>query len=161
MKIIIKNKLVSLGGSSSVTDDQGQDLFKVKGAIPSPTRKKNIYGLDGKKLFTVRNKYWHWPLSYSALIFDGEGKRLARINKKSFSNTYTVKGYPSEILITGNVLGWDFDILSSGRKVGEINRNLTVFKDSFALDVADETMTGFLLALVIAIDNIVDRIKKD
>ena len=42
MKIYVKNKLVSLGGSSTVKDANGNDIIKVKGKFLSLTRKKKI-----------------------------------------------------------------------------------------------------------------------
>lgn len=51
MKVFIKNKLVSIGGSSSVTDENGTDVFKVKGKAVSVTRKKYVCDLEDKVLF--------------------------------------------------------------------------------------------------------------
>ena len=42
MKVYIKNKFMSLGGSSTVVDQNKNPLFKVKGKILSITRKKKI-----------------------------------------------------------------------------------------------------------------------
>ncbi len=40
MKVIIKNKFFSLGGSSSVKNENGEDVFFVKGKVLSPTHVK-------------------------------------------------------------------------------------------------------------------------
>lgn len=40
MRVIIKNKFFSVGGSSSVKDENGQDVFFVKGRALSPTHVK-------------------------------------------------------------------------------------------------------------------------
>lgn len=53
MTFSVKNKFVSLGGGSFVEDDNGNRLFKVKGKMFSPTRKKILCDINGKK--TVRN----------------------------------------------------------------------------------------------------------
>lgn len=41
MKVYIKNKFFSLGGGSSVVDENKNDVFKVKGRVFSITRVKN------------------------------------------------------------------------------------------------------------------------
>ena len=85
MKLIIKNKLVSLRGNSIIKDEQGNNKYKVKGKLFSITHKKRIYDLDNKLLFTVRNKYWKFIVN-SAYIFDSEGNKIARLKQLWVSN---------------------------------------------------------------------------
>ena len=59
MDYIIKNKIVSLGASSTVRDTQGNDLFIVRGRFFTFTKKKIIMDLAKKPLYQVRNKFWH------------------------------------------------------------------------------------------------------
>ena len=58
MQLFIKNKIVSVGGSSYVTDENGNRVYNVKGKVFSLTRKKEIKDLEGNTLFKVRNKLW-------------------------------------------------------------------------------------------------------
>ena len=60
MKFCVKNKLLSLGGSSTVKDENGNDIFKVKGKVFSLTKKKKIYNMEGKLLYVVKNKLINW-----------------------------------------------------------------------------------------------------
>ena len=55
MRFWVKNKIMTLGGSSFVTDEQGNKLLKIKGKIFSPTHKKIVCDPSGNKLFVVRN----------------------------------------------------------------------------------------------------------
>ena len=48
MKVYIKNKFMSLGGSSTVVDENKQPIYKVKGKIISITKKKKIKDMSGK-----------------------------------------------------------------------------------------------------------------
>ena len=62
MKIFIKNKLISFGGSSTAVDESGNKVLKIKGkwVLFSPTKKKKIYDKNGKLLYIVRNKWFNW-----------------------------------------------------------------------------------------------------
>lgn len=56
MKVFIKNKIMSWGNGSSVTDETGKTVFEVKGKVFSITRKKFLCDAEGNRLFTVRNR---------------------------------------------------------------------------------------------------------
>ena len=47
MEVIIRNKLFSLRGSSSVKNEQGEDVFFVKGKLFSPTHVKWVCDTRG------------------------------------------------------------------------------------------------------------------
>ena len=94
MKFLIKNTFMSLRGNSKVTTEDGQLAYKVKGKLfsnlISKTYKKVIKDANGKKLFVVRNKFWHKPFYKSALIFQN-GKKLATVQNSHFiKNGYEV-----------------------------------------------------------------------
>jgi len=47
MKLVVKNKLFSLGGASKVLDENKQDYLKVKGKLFTFTKKKFVQDLSG------------------------------------------------------------------------------------------------------------------
>lgn len=157
MKLYVKNKLGSIGGSSKVLDENKEPVYKVKGKIFSITRKKRICDLDGNVLYRVRNKYWHFFLK-SAFIYDADGEKIVTVKRKlRLKNDYSVQGTQDEIKIDGTIFGWNFKVIKNGEIIGTIKRNFTVFVDAFELDVDNPDDAPFMIALVIAIDNITDR----
>lgn len=157
MKLYVKNKFGSIGGSSKVLDENNEPVYKVKGKIFSITRKKRICDLDGNVLYRVRNKYWHFFLK-SAFIYDADGEKIVTVKRKlRFKNDYSVQGTQDEIKIDGTIFGWNFKVIKNGEIIGTIKRNFTVFVDAFELDVDNPDDAPFMIALVIAIDNITDR----
>ena len=72
---------------------------------------------------------------------------------------FVVEGYKDEILIDGDFFSPQATITRNGKPVGTINRKMSVVNDTFALEAA-ETDMPFMIALVIAIDNIYDKITK-
>lgn len=155
MKLYIKNNLISLRGSSSVKDENKQDVFIVKGTLFSITHKKRIKDLDGNLLYKVRNK-WFQFITHSAYVYDGKGNKVAKVKRKfGFKNVFIVQGYQEEISIEGNFMSWTLDIYRNGEIVGTVRRAID-WTDSFVLETDTEQDGAFLVALVIAIDNIFD-----
>lgn len=158
MRVYIKNKLFSLRGSSSVKDDSGKDVFFVKGKLISPTHKKLILDKDGKKLYKVRNKWFNF-FAERAYVYDETNTKVARVKHPFMSGKkFVVEGYKDEILIDGDFFSLSSTITRNGKPIGTITRKFDL-TDSFCLE-ADEAEIPFLIALVVAIDNIMDKIVK-
>lgn len=159
MKVFIKNKLVSLGGSSTVKDESMKDVFAVKGKVMSISKKKRICDMNGNVLYTVRNKMIRF-FSHSVIIYDGDKNKIARVKHPAFSvKKFIVEGYKDEITINGEFLSRRSEIVRNGKTIGTIDREFTIMTDAFCLE-GDEADIPFLIALVIGIDNIYDRITK-
>lgn len=157
MKVYIKNKFMSLGGSSTVVDQNKNPLFKVKGKILSITRKKKIKDMSGKTLYTVRNKWLNF-FSHKAFIYDENKVKIATVKDKwiNVKREYFIEGMGDEIKIEGGFFSLSCQILKNGEVIGTIRRKIDMWVDSFELE-ANEKDIPFLIALVIAIDNITDK----
>lgn len=158
MKIVVQNKF-SLGGSSHVTDEAGNLLYKVKGKIGilSPTRKKKIYSPDGKLIYTVRNKYWRlfW---HKAFIFDANGEKLVTLRRKfSFNSNFAIDGSTADFRIDGDIIGRNYTIYRNNEAIGRVLSRFVVVLNSFEAEVLKPEDAPLVAAFIIAIDNIRDR----
>ncbi len=158
MKVVIKNKFFSLGGSSSVKNENGEDVFFVKGRFLSPTHVKWVCDKEKHKLYKVRNKWFNF-INERAYVYEGKTK-VAKVKHPLFSGKkFVVEGYKEEILINGDFFSAQSTITRNGKPVGTINREFAVVNDTFTLEAEEKDMP-FMIALVIAIDNILDKITK-
>lgn len=160
MKIFIKNKLISFGGSSTAVDESGNKVFKIKGkwVLFSPTKKKKIYDKNGKLLYIVRNKWFNW-WNTRAFIFDANKQKIATVkNNFNLSNgaKFIVEDFKDEISFDGELLSRQLKILRNGEVAGTLSKEFTIVRDAFCLDASEEDLP-ILTALVIAIDNISDK----
>lgn len=164
MKLFIKNKFLTIGGSSYVVDENEKNVFKIKGMMFSPTKKKKIYDMNGELLFVVRNKFWHF-LNNSCLIYNADNELIVKLTDKGFDfrNDFYVQGIKDEIKFSGNLFQFPnikMDILKNGNKIGTLTKDFNVFRDTFTLDIDSEEDAPLFVALTIAIDNIFDA-KRD
>ncbi len=165
MKYIIKNKIISFGGSSTVKDEGDNDLFFVKGRIFTFTKFKTICDLDKNPLYKVRNKFFHILLP-KVFIMDAEGNRLLTIKKKSlfsFKQNFEIipePGCPFNISVQGDYIGRHYDILDNGVPVAHVRRNFNLIRDSFWLETDLTENAAFYIAVVIALDNYYDKLQE-
>ena len=160
MKLIIRNKWFSPFRQSSYVRDETdtKDLMQIEGRFWTLTNKKYVKDLEGNVKYLVRNKFWKIFI-HRAFIFDPEGNKICTIRRKfwSFHDRYFVEDCSlGNMEITGNILGFDYNITIDGKQIGHVSRKISL-RDSFVLDASDEYEPEFLVALVITIDNITDR----
>lgn len=157
MQLKIRNKWITLGGSSYITDMNDNQIYFVKGKIFTFTHKKFFQDMNKNTLFIIRNKFWRL-FTRRAFIMDAQGNRICRINKKwlSLRSKFWVDQYKDDIQFDGNILDFNFEITKNGKPIGHLARKISL-RDSFVLDIYEEEDAAFLCALVIAIDCILDR----
>ena len=161
MELNIRNKWVSLGGSSTVTDVNENPVLKVKGKIFTFTRKKFVRDLEGNDLFIVRNKFW-FLFHRQAFIFTPEKEQIGYVRRKifSFHDHYDISSKYGEVVLRGNILGYDYHITLNGQEIGHVARKISL-RDSYVLEINDDVDWKYFVALVIALDNIVDAMRSD
>ena len=161
MDLMIRNKWISLRGSSVIRDENENDVMKVKGKFFTVTRKKFVQTLEGETKFIVRNKFWRL-FAYRAYVMTPDKHKVARIRRKifSFHDRYFIQSDLGELEIKGNILLHDYHIYLNGEEVGHIARKISL-RDSYVLHLEEGIDPEFYLALVIAIDNITDQRRQD
>jgi uncharacterized protein YxjI len=134
--------------------------MEVEGKFWTLTYKKFIKDLNGNIVYIVRNKFWKF-ITYQAYIMDKDEKILAHVKRKAFSlhdhySLVTEDG--REIILRGNILGYDYHIYVDGKEVGHVARRISL-RDSYVLDLDDDQDPMFFVALLIAMDNITDEMQ--
>lgn len=157
MQLIIQNKWISMGGSSTVKDTYGNDVFKVDGRFFSATRKKYLTDLEGNVKFIIRNKFFSL-FGRRAYVLDDKENIIAEVNGKilSIHDSFNIISSLGNLKIEGNILHFNYRITINGQEIGHISRGISV-RDSFVLTIEDDFDAATFVALVIAIDNITDR----
>lgn len=160
MRITIKNKFASLRGSSVVEDENGDVLYRVKGrwAIFCPTRNKRIYDNKGNKVFVVKNKFWKFWTQKAFIKDCATGDRLATVKYGIWTTNgrYVIEGYKDEIEIVGKRWGLEREVLRNGESMAKVTSKFMSIVDNYTID-ADDADIPFLVALLVAVDNIKDR----
>ena len=159
MELSIKNKWISLGGSSMVQDATGKDILKIKGKVFSFTQKKFVTDLNDTVKFIVRNKFWRL-FAYKAFVMDPQENVVATVRRKviSLHDRYFVTSDFGDMEVVGNIFQFNYKIIMNGKEIGHVARKISL-RDSFVLTIDDDynDKYEFIVALVIAIDNITDR----
>lgn len=160
MRIFIRDKAFSLTGAFKVLNENKEPIYNVKGKFFSIRRKKTVCDLNGKVLYRVQNRFFNW-LNHCAYILDAENNKVAKVTNKFYdiNGSYIVEDCKDEISVEGKFLKRDSKIIKNGNVIGNIRKEFGFVEDHFVLDAESDNIP-FLIALVIAMDNISNEKKK-
>ena len=149
MKLILKEKILSILDSFNVYDENDDIYFKVKGKV-ALAHKTAIYDAKGREVGMVREKIID-ILPNFLLYKDGEKVGTCRKKISVIRPKFEIdfNGWD----IKGNWLEWDYSIVDkSGKTVAVISKKLLRLTDTYVIDVKDEADALDALMVVLAID---------
>jgi len=149
MKLILKEKILSILDSFNVYDEHDDVYFKVKGKV-ALAHKTVIYDAKGREVGMVKEKIID-ILPTFMLYKDGEkvGECKKKITLISPKFAIDFNGWD----IKGNWLEWDYSIVDAdGGTVAVISKKLFRLTDTYVIDVKHEADALDALMVVLAID---------
>lgn len=153
MKLYMKQKVFSFYDKFTVKDENGYDKYYVEGEILSFGKKLHIYDSDHNELAFVREKVLAFMPKFTVEV---NGVPIAEIVKTVtfFTPKYYVDGLGWAI--EGDFFAHDYVITSGDREIVSIHKVWMSWGDTFELDIMDDRDEVTALAVVLAIDAVMD-----
>ena len=149
-----KQKVYSWRDQGSVKNEAGEDVYFVEGEVFSLGKKLHLCDMTGNEIAYIQQKVWSWKPRFFVFL---QGIQAAEIVKEFtfLRPKYSIlgPGWHCE----GDVMGHDYEIFTdSGRSIVRVHKVWFSWGDSYELDVADERDEALALAVVLAIDAVLD-----
>ncbi len=154
MRYHLRERAWSLTEAFRVKDDRGHDVFEVHGKFFHIG--DNLVMTDrqsGQQLLQIKQKLISIRPSYD-IYRDGEHWGNVHEQFHLFGERFKVKGENGMAFeIDGNVGNWNFAINDAqGNLLANVGRELSLFRDSYAVDVAQGVDAPFVIALAIVLE---------
>ncbi len=153
MKLYIKQKVFSFKDRFTVKNAAGEDRYFVEGKLISLGKKLTVTDEAGNEVAFVNQKV----LSFLPKFFvEVNGREVAQIKKKFtfLKPKYLVEGLDWEV--EGDFFSHDYSITENGNVVASIHKRWMSWGDSFELDISDSADEVMALAVILAIDAVMD-----
>ena len=153
MRLVMRERIWSLGGRYDIRDEQGNDVYCVEGKVFSFGDKLTFSSASGAELARIDQKLLNWGPTYEVSI----GGRLAAIVKKKLFTffrckfTVDVPG-PDDLEAEGDFLDHEYTFTRHGRTVARVSKKWFSWTDTYGIDVANEEDVVLVLASAIVID---------
>lgn len=148
----IKQKIFTLRDRYYVYDEQEQPVYEVTGKFFSIGDELTISDLNGNPLFRIKQRVMSLFGAYDVYQND---ILCATIKRRAtfFKPKLDVESNNGNFEIHGDFWDYDFSITKDGHIIGTIEKAWFTFGDSYKLTVSHEGNETFFIAMVIAIDN--------
>lgn len=153
MKLYFKQKFLTLRQRSDITDEYGNVMFKTVGEI-SIGRRMHIYDNNDNELAFIKQRLFRLMPRFSVYVGGNYVADIVR-NFTVFSQDYRIEGLGWTI--KGDWHAHDYTITSGGRYIASIHKKWMSVTDSFEIDIADGEDYVMVLAVIIAIDCVIDN----
>ena len=153
MKLYIKQKIFSWVDRFAVKDENGADKYFVEGEFFSWGKKLHVSDSSGKEVAFIQQKVF--SLLPKFLVFT-DGNQIAEIVKEfTFLHPkYSIQGLGWEI--EGGLMAHDYEIAQQGHPIVTIHKEWMTWGDCYALDIEKEQDEIVALAVVLAIDCVLE-----
>ena len=153
MRLYMKQKVFSWKDKFSIKTESGEDRYYVEGKAISIGKKLRIYDPAENELAFVNQKVVSLMPKFCVEM---NGEEVAVIKKKItfLKPKYLIEGPGWEV--KGDFFSHDYEIVENGRTIVAIHKKWMAWGDSFELDIVDESQEVLAVAVVIAIDAVMD-----
>ncbi|MDO4745935.1 MAG: LURP-one-related family protein [Bacillota bacterium] len=155
MKLYVKEKAISVMDKFFVRDEDGKKKYEIKKKFgPSIGLKLHIFDMDGNELAYIKEKNISVKPKFRIYI---DGEHTATITKKivSLKPKYEVEELGWKI--KGNIFEHNYKIVGDKGEAMNIHKGRFKLSDSFELEFSDKKHVLEALAVVLAIDCVMDE----
>jgi uncharacterized protein YxjI len=154
---VIRERMFRLGEDSDITDEAGRPVLQVDGKVLSLRNRLVLRDPAGREVGQVHRKLAALRPAYEITI---DGQNVAEVCRHLFTPfgerfTIDVPG-PSDMEISGDLLGHEFTIERDGQTVATISKRWLSVTASYAVDVGPGEDDVLILASVLALDLAID-----
>lgn len=153
MKLYFKQKVFSLRQRSEIMDESGVVLFKAVGEF-SIGRRMHIYDNRDNEVAFIQQRLLRLMPRFSVYIGSNHVADIVK-NFTLFSQDYRIEGLGWSV--NGDWLAHDYTITYRNRYIASIHKHWMSWGDSFEVDIADGEDCVMVLAVIIAIDCVIDN----
>ncbi|MFI3326317.1 MAG: LURP-one-related family protein [Clostridia bacterium] len=158
MTLYIKQKIFSIGDKYDILDAYQNPVYTAEGEVFSFGNKVHLYNSHGEELFFIKQVLLTFMPKFE--IYHG-GNLFATLNKEFtfFYKKINVESSFGSFVIDGNFFDHDYTITCNGKLFGTVQKQWLTWGDVYALDINSNEHSEFFVALVLAIDCILEMEK--
>lgn len=153
MRLYARQKVFSFRTVFSITDERGNDRYRVRGELLTLGKRLHVYDNNGSEVAMIRQRLLNLLPTYDIYI---GGRHAARIVKKItlLRPSYVIRGCNWKV--QGNFLQHDYRIYRGMSAIAGIRKRWLSFGDCFELDVPERENELLSVCMMLVIDCVMD-----
>jgi uncharacterized protein YxjI len=162
MRFHIRERAWSLTEAFVIRDDRGDAVFEVRGKFFHIGDDLVLFDRHShRELVHIKQRLLSLLPSYD-IYRDGQHWANVHEQFRLFGERFKVKGEGGQVFhIDGDIWRWHFTVSDdNGNLLAQISRQFSIFRDSYAVDVAQGVDAPFVLGLAIVIEMVKEHREK-
>ena len=153
MRLYARQKVFSFRTVFSITDERGNDRYRVRGELLTLGKRLHVYDNNGREVAMIRQRLLNLLPTYDIYI---GGRHAARIVKKItlLRPSYVIRGCNWKV--QGSFLQHDYRIYRGMSAIAGIRKRWLSFGDCFELDVPERENELLSVCMMLVIDCVMD-----
>lgn len=150
----VKQKMWSLGGKFTITDELGIPTYLVEGSFFKIPKSFTISDMQGNLVSKIDKQFMTFLPKFDVILADG---RSFTIKKEFtfFKPRYTIEGLGIEV--QGNIWDMDFVLRKNGQEIARISQEWLRMTSTYNVEVYEDSYADLVISLVIAIDYVKEQ----
>lgn len=153
--LYIQQKVFKIMDHYPIRDEADNIVYQVDQEFQLIGKTVHVSDVTGNRLFTVRREILTLLPRFVVELADGR-ELLLQSKLSFFYKVIEVEPTDFGITIEGDFFSKEFEVLRDGNPIGRISRKWLSFGDKFAIEVLDEEQEELFVAIMIALDSIID-----
>lgn len=155
MNLYIKQKVFSFGDKYDIYDKEENPVYNAWGEVFSFGNKLHLCDSAGNELLFIKQKMMVFLPTFELYV---QGNLFAKVKKEFtfFNKKITVESTFGDFVIDGNFWDHEYQITCEGKLFGTVTKEWLTWGDVYALNINTEEHPEFFVALVLAIDCILE-----
>lgn len=156
-KLYFKEKFFKITDHYPILDESGREAYYLDQDFTFIGYKSAVTDKNGNKVFSIGREILAFFPKYTISFADGQTMVIQQ-KLEFFKHRVHVYMDKETLNLVGNIFHYDFDIKNgAGQNIGSVRRKILTLTDTYELTIYDETYTEELMALVICLNNMIDR----
>lgn len=160
MRFQIRQKVFSFGDNFIIKDEYDEPHFQVEGKVFSLGDKLRLLDSSGRELFYIEQQLFKLFSEYN-LYANGEVVAKCKRRFALLGVKFDITSSYGNFTIEGSPMSYNFRILKNNRVIATADKRFFSFSDTYGVDIDDSEDYGFILSLVIIIDQVVHDSNKN
>lgn len=155
-KLYIKQKVFKITDHYPITDSEGRECYYVDQDFRFIGHTVHLAAANGQRIFTVDRQLFKLLPRY--LVHFTNGQTITLQSRFTFlRRRIDILSDSYNLTVEGNFMDLRFSIYNNGIEIGSIKRAYISWGDTFELTILDERFETVVIAVMIAIDRLIDE----
>lgn len=156
----VRQRVFSFGDTFTIVDTYDMDRYQVQGKVFSLGDKLSFQDMEGRELYYIEQKLMRLLSEYD-IYRDGIIEATCKKRFTLLGSKFDISSRRGNYTIEGRPLNYNYQVYRDDALVATVDKQFFSFTDTYGVDINDDEDYGFILSLVIVIDQVVHSDKSN